>query len=115
MKELKLNKSSVVNELSQSNQTYVNHLNDCKLYLMQTENPLADNLLKYLEIMDLNLTTHKFELDTANETSRCLRNEIKMHKTNLDEMKVKSYGGYLDLCNMIQILKFENSLNQENY
>lgn len=57
---------------------------------MQSSHPLADDLLNFLEELDLTLTAHKFDLDYSNESNKMLKQEIRIHKQQLEDLKVKS-------------------------
>jgi len=57
---------------------------------MQSSHPLADDLLNFLEELDLTLTAHKFDLDYSLESNKMLKQEIRIHKQQLEDLKVKS-------------------------
>lgn len=57
---------------------------------MQATHPLADELLNFLDELDLTLTAHKFDLDYSNESNKMLKQEVRINKQQLEDLKVKS-------------------------
>lgn len=57
---------------------------------MQSNYHLSDKLLSFIDIMDLILTAHKFDLEALQKTNNNLKQDISVHKKNLENLKVKS-------------------------
>ena len=59
---------------------------------MQSAHPLADDLLNFLEELDLTLTAHKFDLDYSNESNKMLKQELRITNSSLKTWKSKVKG-----------------------